>query len=175
MITSEKQRSSAQTTAAAAIHRSCCAVLLLLLCSRPTVVGGFVVTTPGNLFGIRGYANDAAAAAFGWGESSRSSSSCGSSSSSSSSSSSRTSRKPSGCMFMGASRDDHTDRKDQWEGWDMEESGAAEEEEEGGDAVSFVCGRRACFAAPCMPEARVCLLSYLLFAILYYNCCVCMI
>ena len=33
-------------------------------------------------------------------------------------------------LFMGASRDDHTDRKDQWEGWDMEDNGTEE------DAVS---------------------------------------
>lgn len=116
----------------------CCAAVLLLLGRRPTAVEGFGVFTHGGSFGIRDYASDAAA--LGW-----------ESSSSSSRGSSRTTQKASGCMFMGASRDDHTDRKDQWEGWDMEESGAAEE-----NTVSFwvqyLC---ACFAVLCR---RACLM-----------------
>lgn len=104
-------------------------MLLLLLASRPTAVEGFGAIPHGGFFGIRCYANDAAQ---GWGDSS-SGSRCLTTQQRYSSGSSRET-KDSCMLFMGASRDDHTDRKDQWEGWGMEDSGAGE------DTVSMGCG-----------------------------------
>lgn len=105
-----------------------CAKLLLLLAfaSRPAEVEGFAVMPHAGSFGIR---SSGANPAHSSSENPAGGLATGSSSS----------KKRRSCMlFMGASRDDHTDRKDQWEGWDTEDSGAEE------DAVS---GRRPCARA----------------------------
>lgn len=87
------------------------ALALLLLASRPAAVGGFSVIHHGGSCRIRSNSSPAHSSGGGYGVGSKSKGSTGSCC--------RKSR----TLLMGASRDDHTDRRDQWEGWDMDDHG----------------------------------------------------
>lgn len=86
---------------------------LLLLASRPAAVNGFSVVHHGGLSRIRTDSSPIHSSGGGQAVSSKSTGSTAS-----------CCRKFT--LLMGASRDDHTDRRDQWEGWDMEDNGEDE-------------------------------------------------